>query len=216
MTSDISIENSNISDDNDVNLKKEVKLPYFHRVLSADDQQLVGDCKPKAIDSTTHRETSSAAAGGSVWNSANTWEEKNCSKAAYGILEKILVDDTDYVNNSKGYAIKILFCTTITGHANITFIRGTPRLLYDLSASEMKGEVIMSNDAASTHSFTVEVSDMINDQDSDDIVIKYSSDTTALPSYISKNGVVTDIQKFIKSKLATFERELRDKCINKN
>lgn len=32
---------------------KPVKLPYFHRTLSPEDQRLIGDITPKPIDSTS-------------------------------------------------------------------------------------------------------------------------------------------------------------------
>ena len=60
---------------------KPVKLPYFHRTLSEEDTQLIGSTAPKRIEpSADETQEDSKLSTSSKWNSAGTWEERDCSK----------------------------------------------------------------------------------------------------------------------------------------
>jgi hypothetical protein len=71
---------------------------YFHRELSADEKKLLGDNSPKPISSDAAAAIGSgsgkAAAGGSAWNAAGTWEEKNYSQWAKTRIKEILSSAT--------------------------------------------------------------------------------------------------------------------------
>ncbi|KAJ1427043.1 hypothetical protein B484DRAFT_397314, partial [Ochromonadaceae sp. CCMP2298] len=64
-----------MSEITEVSEGKPVKLPYFHRKLSDQETALIGDITPKQIQA----QPESKLISGSVWNTANTWEERDCS-----------------------------------------------------------------------------------------------------------------------------------------
>ena len=68
---------SSISDDN----PPSVKLPYFHRTQTQEEKDLIGDITPKhiSIDNTSSSGSRSIATSAS-WNTADTWEERDCSE----------------------------------------------------------------------------------------------------------------------------------------
>jgi hypothetical protein len=69
---------------------------YFHRELTAEEKLLLGDQTPKRIDSPATAAAilgsspSPNPTGGSVWNSAGTYEEKNISDWSQSTLRKKL------------------------------------------------------------------------------------------------------------------------------
>ena len=65
---------------------------YFHRELSADEKKLLGDNSPKPIstDAAAAIGSGSGKAGGSAWNAAGTWEEKNYTQWAKTRIKEIL------------------------------------------------------------------------------------------------------------------------------
>ena len=68
---------SSKSDDN----PPAVKLPYFHRPQTQEEKDLIGDITPKhiSIDNTSSSGSRSIVKSAS-WNTADTWEERDCSE----------------------------------------------------------------------------------------------------------------------------------------
>ena len=68
---------SSISDDK----PPSVKLPYFHRTQTQEEKDLIGDITPKhiSIDNTSSSGSRSIVNSAS-WNTADTWEERDCSE----------------------------------------------------------------------------------------------------------------------------------------
>lgn len=57
-------------------------LPYFHRELSHDEKQLIGDIAPQKIEVAPTAASASAVHEGSAWNHAGTFEERMFTKWA--------------------------------------------------------------------------------------------------------------------------------------
>ena len=57
-----------------------VKLPYFHRVQTQEEKDLIGDITPKPITSDTASSGVNSILSSASWNTAETWEERDCSK----------------------------------------------------------------------------------------------------------------------------------------
>lgn len=129
------------------------KLPYFHRVLSAEDQALMDKIKPQRIDGTGENTASSSAStngkiGGntvvqvvsdnklssaSAWNAAQSWEERDASKICREKLKALLLAPRTFSNYNEGGLETLLSCAGIVitgvtgdveGSASVTHVRG--------------------------------------------------------------------------------------------
>ena len=91
------------------------KTTYFNKDLDENTKALIGDIAPKKIDHATITSTTSiqsnistaAATGGSIWNSAGTWEEKVYTPWAISRLRELVsninipIPNSDYMINIK-------------------------------------------------------------------------------------------------------------------
>ena len=58
-----------------------VKLPYFHRTQTQEEKDLIGDITPKPIITGDKSSSGSKSIALSAsWNTAETWEERDCSE----------------------------------------------------------------------------------------------------------------------------------------
>jgi len=120
---------------------------YFNNELDEETKSLIGNIAPKRIDSKSSLDgaspgsagavsridstastnsNSSSGAGGSVWNAAGTWEEKDMSadvKSRLTELCKAVCTDVAKIKDVK----------TIDGDAQIVIARGKTRHIYDYS-----------------------------------------------------------------------------------
>ena len=83
-----------------------VKLPYFHRTQSQQDKDLIGDITPKVIN--IHSDPSSGSKSilsSASWNTADTWEERDCSERSSDNMKNIFSSDFDI--SCDGYCIKL-------------------------------------------------------------------------------------------------------------
>lgn len=165
--------------------QKQVKLPYFHRTLSPEEMNLIGDITPKKIETPASTAPVTAPTG-SAWNTANTWEEKNCTSKCKKILEDIF----------EGHDSFTAFNIT-DGNSSINFIRGKARFMYDFSykfdfnAKGCEG--------------SVEVSDVINDQ-LDDIVYQFK--------WKVGNGLTPEgkeLKKYVNSEVLSLMKKFEEK-----
>ena len=142
--------------------EKAVKLPYFHRVLSQEDQALIGDITPKVIDTAAAAATTAGVATSvaetAAWNGAGTWEERDVTKSAQSFLEQAFADAFDVEKD--GYVARFEPAESIKGSASITHVRGKPRFLYEWSF-ELQFQVTHGSDA---YAGKVNVDDVVNDQ----------------------------------------------------
>jgi hypothetical protein len=169
---------------------KPVKLPYFHRTLSAEETALIGDITPKPITQDANVATQPRnVLEGSAWNAAQTWEERDCTK--WG-KDKV----SEKFNGSFG-AVEFSDITKLEGHASITHVRGRARFMYEWSftfTAKLDGEKV-----------TVEISEAINDQ-LDDVNFNFSFSKKSLNSE-RKNQLTKQIQAAAIGKLQEFEAE---------
>ena len=190
--------NDNSNNSNTNGSKK--KLPYFHRVLSKEDHQLIGDITPKPIDTkTTTLEPSNTVHSASVWNAAQTYEERNFTN--WGIDKmKTILEDFNCISSSIAINTKN---PEVTGTATIAHMKGKPRYIYDFSFK-------LTFDINDNYQGNFQIDDVSPD-DLDDINIQIqftkeppSSEYSSIKSYIMK-----DFKLEFKKKILEFEKEFR-------
>lgn len=124
------------------------KTSYFHNELSEDAAKLIGDIAPKKLasavsasaldnDATTSDPAPPPTQGTSVWNTAGTWEEKDCSGWATESLAALLPKATYTLPDSSPApgAILTVESATVNGHASAATVRGKKRYIYELDAT---------------------------------------------------------------------------------
>eukprot|EP01036_Dinobryon_divergens_P032087 gene32088-41606_t len=192
--------------------QKQPKLPYFHRTLSPEENALIGDITPKPLSSTTSSETSGKISDGSAWNSAKTWEERDCSSWARGVLKATLIEKATELQSGI-YLLQFKSFTDVSGDAQITHIRGTARFMYEMSFSCS----FSLHDTASKkkHEGKLSVADVINDQ-LDDMEITVDSWTTGqTPANADLKAIKTfltgkTMKKYLKDAIELFNQKYKD------
>jgi len=149
------------------------KTTYFNRELSEEEKQLIGDITPKKIEpgapaqSMSPQRLASPSAGGSAWNQAGTWEEKNVTEWAADNLTLLLRITEHTLPPSHSGKITITSVQKVEGDATVSMIRGKKKYLYDLNTSvrwkleaddvEASGDLVISEISAdATHEFCVQ------------------------------------------------------------
>lgn len=83
-----------------------VKLPYFHRSQSQQDKDLIGDITPKVINLLSDPSTGCKSILSSAsWNTADTWEERDCSERSSENMRNIF--SSDFEISCDGYCLKL-------------------------------------------------------------------------------------------------------------
>lgn len=116
------------------------KTSYFDREIDEETKQMIGDIAPKKIN-LSDNETKEVALkpldpSSSVWNTAGTWEEKNCTtwamstiKAALLIAEYVLPEGSPW----PGARATVSEIPKLDGHASFCSVRGKKRYFYEFS-----------------------------------------------------------------------------------
>ena len=111
------------------------KTSYFHNELSEDAKKLIGDIAPKKIDPTPAA-TTDTADGKSVWNTAGTWEEKDCTVWATDTITDMLTKVTYALPSSSPAPNAVLSIPKIivqsSSHASFATVRTKKRYIYEL------------------------------------------------------------------------------------
>jgi hypothetical protein len=112
------------------------KTSYFHNELSEEAKTLIGDIAPKKLEasSTSPAPSSGGAGGGSAWNKAGTWEEKNVTKWAMESLPQQILQTTFTLPHSSpapGALVTVSKVSKIDGHASFAMARGKKRYIYE-------------------------------------------------------------------------------------
>lgn len=212
------------------NQAKSVKLPYFHRQLSAEDNALIGDITPKLISNnpnissmTCEEQKITNTNSGSAWNSANTWEERDMSEWAKDNLITLFADN-EILPSINQYIISTKKPTKIEGHAQIAHVRGKARYIYEFSfdiactinKQSSTSPSSVSSDDKQKYKANISIHDIINDQLDDlEISINWSdqkytppnSEITAVRNTILNNKT---LKTFIISKMKSFENLFRN------
>jgi len=126
-----------VADQDDEQAKK---MPYFHRELSASDQEVLAassstgtkfkNLQPQKIETADAALVATAGGDGklstaSAWNAAQSWEERDASKICLEQLTSILDASEVYEEGLAGLGITILSVTDVSGSASVTHVRGT-------------------------------------------------------------------------------------------
>ena len=220
------VEDDSSSDSAGHNKPSSVKLPYFHRVLSKEDTELIGDITPKLIGSNdkaaatcivTAATATNSSSNGSAWNAANTWEEKDCTQWAKDKLTSLIVtNESIELPSTLPYTIKVRKVSGIQGHAQIAHVRGKARYIYEFSLD--LSFKIASTDANKKDGYkaTVSVTDIINDLlDDIDIASLRWDDSKSAPTgaelTAARSAILnpSTIKAYIIGKINYFEQEFR-------
>ena len=131
---------------------------YFHRELSDQEKQLLGDMNPKKLDPI--QASSSSGKAGSAWNAAGTWEEKNCEVWASSKIRETL---RSIKINENGITIAVSSVENLSGEAAVTSVRGKKRYIYDFSLDAV-WTAVCANDGMK-YTGTLEISEITGDCD---------------------------------------------------
>jgi len=124
----------------DVGLEADEKLDWYrHREWKPENREDVSRFVPSKLESPTFTPPVSTAAK-SVWNSADTWEEKDVTRIANEWLksELLKLDDIESISDMEGYA-------------SITSVRGSTKYLFDFSFKlKTSGPMVTVRDFSTT------------------------------------------------------------------
>ena len=185
------------------------KLPYFHRELSKEELDLIGDQAPKPINSAAINNTfSGPPSSGSAWNAAGSWEEKDTSKHCQELLESLL--DENWGLELSG--VNVLSCQSLDGDASLVHSKGKARYLYNYEV-KLKSEIIFEGKA---YEFTLLVHDLTNDQSVEDydLEIAWNSNSPSWPQLAQAKKLILceDTRLALRKKVEAFEAEFRAHC----
>jgi tetratricopeptide (TPR) repeat protein len=110
------------------------KTSYFHNELSDEAKELIGDIAPKKLEIPASSNSNTPASGGSAWNKAGTWEEKDVTKWAKGSLEKQVLQTTYTFPDSSpapGSLVTVTKISKLDGSASFAMARGKKRYIYE-------------------------------------------------------------------------------------
>lgn len=116
------------------------KTSYFHRELSPEEKEMIGDIAPKrleSVDAVPPRQQQEPL-DGSAWNKAGTWEERNVTAWAKETLEASLLTASYALPESSpapGGTVRVTSVTKCDGHASFATVRGKKRYIYEFSIS---------------------------------------------------------------------------------
>ena len=193
--------------------QSKLKLPYFHRTLSEEEQQLIGDITPKKIEvendivSASVDQQVPTLVQGSAWNAAKIWEEKDHTPWAKEHVRELFCSDAlDFQHGS--VLVTVTDSESVTGFANLTCSRGKPRYMYSL-AFTLKVDVEVGGE---TFVGSVAVDDVVNDMlDDMELSVTWTKrPTNALWKECNTSTTGKPMKEFIKSKMKTFEGHFRD------
>ena len=201
----------------EVKEEKQKKLPYFHRTLSPEETALIGDISPKPITTADDKiaaasaETASgkAAVSGSAWNTAMTWEERDCTQWAIKKLPT-LFEGKETLPTSTKYAVTLKGLSNAEGTAQIAHVRGKARFMYELSF-DLKFSV-SDETTEKKHKGKIAVSDVINDQlDDVEFAITWDKPPPGSEATALRNAVIggSTLKRLIREKMTIFEADFR-------
>jgi tetratricopeptide (TPR) repeat protein len=110
------------------------KTSYFHNELSEEAKELIGDIAPKKLEISAPTTTPAPTGGGSAWNKAGTWEEKDVTKWAKGSLEKQALQTTYTFPDSSpapGSLVTVTKVSKLDGNASFAMARGKKKYIYE-------------------------------------------------------------------------------------
>jgi len=133
------------------------KTSYFHRELTEEEKNMIGDIAPKRIDTrdaapdNTPQLLQPSTDGASAWNKAGTWEERDVTSWANDTLKASLLS-TEYTlpdsSPAPGAVAKVTAVPKLDGHASYATVRGKKKYIYEFLI-EVKWEFVHDDEKAS-------------------------------------------------------------------
>jgi hypothetical protein len=133
------------------------KTSYFHRELSEEEKNMIGDIAPKRLDDSSNIESNNAPQliqqpeGASAWNKAGTWEERDVTKWAQETLKDALLA-TEYIlpasSPAPGAIAKVTAVPKLDGHASYASVRGKKKYIYEFLI-QLKWEFVHDDEKGS-------------------------------------------------------------------
>lgn len=130
------------------------KTSYFHKELSEEEKQMIGDIAPKRIATTTPSSLpSTTKQETSAWNKAGTWEEKDFTSYAKELLTNSLLNveyvisdlDAKTIHKELGRATaEVSKVKDVEGHASISNVRGKRLYVFEFSLF-IEYKIILAN-----------------------------------------------------------------------
>ncbi|KAJ8524980.1 hypothetical protein ON010_g16135 [Phytophthora cinnamomi] len=194
-------------------------LPYFHRELSKEEKNLIGDIAPQKIE-TKPAEAPSSQHDGSAWNTAGTFEERVVTKWAEDKWKEVFTGATYSEGNLQA---TLKEPEKITGDASICVVRGKKRYLFDFNFT-LPFEVSISG--GSTCKGSYEMNDISNDEDYEVRLLHVSaayrvaflfrltkkpssaSEQSAVQAFVAKNG--SGLQKELARLIGVFASDFQE------
>jgi len=141
------------------------KLPYFHRTLSQEDQELLranAGPKPIAAVDIASAEVVSSTSGKqpSAWNAAGSWEERDCTQKCKALFLSIIQAEEAFASLVP-LGLVVRSASVDSGHANITHTRGKVGFLYEFALS-MRFELSLPG-SSTLYQGTIKIEDLGND-----------------------------------------------------
>jgi tetratricopeptide (TPR) repeat protein len=109
------------------------KTTFFNREMTEQEKNLIGDITPKALttpDKKPEAASTTSNSGGSVWNQAGTFEERDhsawCKKSLEGHLVQAQVD-------RGAVSLTVTAVKDLEGDGSMCVIRGSKRYIFDFS-----------------------------------------------------------------------------------
>ena len=126
------------------------KTSYFHTELTEEAKALLEkDAGPKRLDAAAAAELQeqlAAAGGGSAWNSAKTFEEKDMTKWAKDRLTEMVKEkEWPFAHGDIRGTLHFKKAKKVDGDASTPVIRGTKRFLFDLNVT-VQWELVPAKD----------------------------------------------------------------------
>mmetsp|Transcript_5476 Transcript_5476/g.8267 ORF Transcript_5476/g.8267 Transcript_5476/m.8267 type:complete len:236 (-) Transcript_5476:130-837(-) len=201
--------------------------PYFHRELSEQDKKLIGDISPQPLGRKGSENVTNggppqqvaqgttmvapSTGGGSAWNAAQTWEERDWTPWAMDRFKEIMSPQT--VSSSSGEVeVSITAIESVDGHAHVAVVRGRPRYIWDFSF-KLKFEA-SPLDSGSPYKGTLVCHELGYDSKDDfemEIEWKDRRPEGKESAEIRKLLLQNEVHEAIKARAEAFEEEFRQK-----
>jgi len=109
------------------------KTSYFHTEISDEAKRLIGDIRPKKLDSTASVvEAPKPATGASVWNQKGTFEERDRSAwSKKNLIARLKTVSVNVTNCEKAFTITVTDVTDFGGDASIAITAKRKSCLFD-------------------------------------------------------------------------------------
>lgn len=188
------------------------KTSYFHTDISQEAKELIakqGFGKPQKLDAPTDEKE--AKGGGSSWNQAGTFEEKNMKKWINENFPEALKGKSFDLPGEKGGQVVVKDVIDIKGDATITVARGKRKHMMDLTF-DVEYQIQVNGETGSGKLTYSEVT--ANDDDDFEVQCTIGSETPSALREVSDafvksggTGLQPIVTKAIKDIIATFKTQ---------